>query len=166
MRGFTCCGDQLPLQTACNEEAGFYAQSSYLFAKRRDLSVPLCPEQDAEDPADSQPLLRGAPSGVAIVEKREVSAMFQSKGESLGFAGVESDCNLSRYGSLEWSDSQPAVAERRIEQIFRRGMLKLIQFPSDSRRNQHRAELVLQKREPADDGEVGDRGGVTDHHHR
>jgi len=139
---FSSRSDQLPLQRAGNEEVGVLAQSSYLFAERRDLSFPLGPEQDAEDSADSQPCIRGAPSGIAIVKEREVSATFHSEGKSLGFAHMEARAEISRHGPQKGIHPQPAVAERLIEQSCRLGMPQLNQLLPDGEWHQYGTELI------------------------
>ena len=67
---------------------------------------------------------------------------FQSEGESLGFAGMETRAEMPRHRVQQGSDLQPAVTERRIERLCRRRVPQLTQFPPDGGRNQHRTELI------------------------
>ena len=80
--------------------------------------------------------------------------MFQSEGESLGFAGMETRAEMPRHRVQQGSDLQPAVTERRIERLCRRRVPQLNQLLPQNRRNKHKAELLPQQSEPADDGEI------------
>jgi hypothetical protein len=109
----------------------------YLFAERSNVSIPFRTEQDAEDTGDLKSGCGGTIPGIAVVEKREVRAAFQCKGESLSFSCMQARSQMGRHGPKQGSELQRAFAELRIERLCRRRVSQLGQFPPDGGRNQN-----------------------------
>jgi hypothetical protein len=138
---------------------------SRLISVRKLEMAPVCfaYSSSPRTPATARPAASRFAS-LLFIHQQHVRTRRRRQSDGLGFAGVErGSCRQNRRRHR--LHNQPAVFHRTLQTIPGCGMCQSRKFPRHSRRDADDSVPLLQKIEPADDGQVAEGRRVTDGAH-